>query len=263
MEVQETSWWGEVCGRCASKLLEVRFTTLCKVSNAAIWSRPPNMDLSLSQHQWTLLIETRVSSHLTWAILSWHGMLTAQALPCWRFPIRTQRGTLQPWVGDGFSHAQGHAVCRWLQVSQQVSKMPDLEPHPRRGPKEAPLSKFNFWNSLKISTATEMPKTFWHFWHILTLFFVLSHPHIATRLRMESKMSKLQLTPFPTHSPVLQLWSGSQVVKASKHIEPSWIQLSPCTQTAEMNWMYPYWIIPYLPYCPASPMDLCDFLSIC
>lgn len=75
MEVQETSWWGEVCGRCASKLLEVRFTTLCKVSNAAIWSRPPNMDLSLSQHQWTLLIETRVSSHLTWAILSWHGML--------------------------------------------------------------------------------------------------------------------------------------------------------------------------------------------
>ena len=232
MGVQETLWWGEVCGRCASKLLKIRFTTLCKVSNAAIWSRPPNMDLSLSQHQWTLLIETRVSSHLTWAILSWHGMLlpfTAQALPCWRFPIRTQRGTLQPWVvmGKKTCARSLFAVDYRSARSQRFRTWNRTLVVPKKPDSQDSISE-TLWKSVQ---PRRCRKPFWHFWHILTVFFVLSHPHIATRLRMESKMSKLQLTPFPTHSPVLQLWSGSQVVKASKHIEPCWTELSPRRQT--------------------------------
>ena len=124
MEVQETLWWGvwPVC-------VEV-------VENSPPFAKFPTMQFEAwsdaGHRTWTcrclsmkLLIETRVSSHLTWKILSWHGMrlpFTAQALPCWRFPIRTQRGTSQPWVVM-IKHAQGHkntmpqttGRCRWMK----------------------------------------------------------------------------------------------------------------------------------------------------
>ena len=241
MEVQETLWWGvwPVC-------IEV-------VENSPPFAKFPTLQfeawIDAGHRTWTcrclsmkLLIEARVSSHLTWEILSWHGMLPSLHRLCpaedsqsepkeahrshelwWsnmhkvtRIPCHRQLGDFAGWRSEvdpclplttgqpaGLKDSGLGTAPSWSQTSPTL-KIQLLE-------FENPYSKGDAENILTFLTS---------------LFFVLSHPHIPIRLRMESKMSKLQLTPFPTRTPVLQLWSGSQVVKASKHIA-CWIKLTP------------------------------------